>query len=151
MLAAVLLVAIATPASACSCASGDDRDALARSDAAFIGTLVSRTDSGRSATFRFTVDEEVKGEFPQTIDVSSASDGAACGLEVRMGQQTGLFLSGDETQGWSSSLCQQISPEDLREAARPMPAPDGEGPIKLIVGGNWVRWDCSPWTPRGAP
>lgn len=138
MAAVAVLITTATPASACSCASGDARDALARADAAIIGTVLSRTPSGeQGASFTFRIDEEVKGDFGETVNVSSANNGAACGLEVGIGQQTGLFLSGSDSEGWSSSLCQQISPEDLREAAQPMPAPDGEGPIRLIAGGNW--------------
>lgn len=132
------LVATATPAKACSCAQGDAREQLEAADAAIVGTALSRTPSGEySVTYTFRVDEAVKGEFGETVQVGTASNGAACGLEVGIGQQTGLFLSGSAAKGWSSSLCDQISPEELREAARPMPAPDGEGPIKAIVGGDW--------------
>ena len=135
---AAFLVATAAPARACSCASGDAREQLERSDAAIIGTLVSRAPSGEgSATFTFRVDEEIKGDFGPTVDVDSADNGAACGLEVGVGDQTGLFLRGNETRGWSSSLCEQIAPDELREAAKPMPKPNGEGPMKAIAGGNW--------------
>lgn len=138
LVVAVALIATASPASACSCAPGDARESLRRADAAIIGTLLSQTPYGQgSAIYKFTVDEAVKGEFGQTADVESADNGAACGLEVPIGGQTGLFLDGSHAVGWHSSLCQQISPRELREAAEPMPAPDGDGPIKMIAGGNW--------------
>lgn len=136
---AVIVLATGAPASACSCVISDNRDRLARADAAIIGTALSVTpteDEG-TVTYTFSVDEEVKGDFDDTVQISTASNGAACGLEVGIGDQTGLFLSGSQTEGWSSSLCQQISPRELREAARPLPEPDGEGPIRLIAGGSW--------------
>lgn len=132
------LVATGTPAKACSCAPGDAREQLERADAAIVGTALSRTPTDTSSVvYTFRVDEAVKGEFGETVQVSSASNGAACGLGVEIGQQTGLFLSGGHQRGWGSSLCDQIHPDDLREAAGSMPPPDGEGPIKMIVGGDW--------------
>jgi hypothetical protein len=111
---------------------------LKAADAAIIGTLLSKTPSGQwNADYTFRVDEAVKGDFGETVVIESANDGAACGLEVPVGGQTGLFLDGSHDKGWRSSLCAQISPEELREAARPLPAPDGEGPIKMLAGGKW--------------
>lgn len=87
--------------------------------------------------YTFAVDEAVKGDFGETVKVRTASEGSVCGLDLRIGRQTGLFLSGDSRSGWTSSLCQLIFPEDLREAAAPMPEPNGEGPIEVIAAGNW--------------
>lgn len=142
LLAAVIfaIVVTAVPAKACSCAIGDPRDALAQSDGAFIGTLLSQTpdpgDGGESSTYTFTVDEEVKGDLDGTIEVHSASNGASCGLEVPIGGQTGLFLR-DDGGVWWSSLCSQIDPDELRAAAEPLPEPDGEGPIKMLMSGSY--------------
>ena len=134
----IIVLGTALPASACSCAEGDARTQLKASDAAFIGTLLSQSPSGQwNAVYTFRVDEEVKGDLGETVAVESANNGAACGLEVGVGRQTGLFLDGSADEGWSSSLCQQISPDALREAAQPMPEPDGEGPIRMLVGGKW--------------
>ncbi|MDQ3982746.1 MAG: hypothetical protein M3271_08725 [Actinomycetota bacterium] len=136
--AVATVLATASPAKACSCASEDARERLEAADAAIVATALTRTPSGEgTVTYTFRVDEEIKGDFEATVEVRTASDGAACGLEVGIGEQTGLFLSGSHANGWRSSLCQQISPEELREAARPMPEPDGEGPIRTIAGGDW--------------
>jgi len=135
---AAIIFAGALPAKACSCFQGDPRDALAEADAAFIGTLLSRTpdpDNQYLSTYTFSVEEEIKGQLDDTVPVRSATDGASCGIEVPVGGQTGLFLTASE-EGWSSSLCQQIAPDDLRAAAQPLPAPDGEGPIRMLVSGS---------------
>ena len=136
---AAIVLATSAPASACSCAYQDARDRLKKADAAIIGTALSRVPSSDPSvvTYTFSVDEEVKGTFEDTVEIETASNGAACGLEVAIGQQTGLFLTGSDAAGWSSSLCQQIAPDELRDAAAPMPEPNGEGPIRLIAGGNW--------------
>jgi len=142
LLAAVafLIVVTALPAKACSCALGDPRDAFAASDGAFIGTLTSQTpdpsDPSYGSIYAFTVEEAFKGDLSETVEVHAASNGAACGLEVPLGGRTGLFL--DLIDGrWSSSLCQQIAPDDLRAAAQPLPEPDGVGPIAMLVSGSY--------------
>ena len=138
MVAAVAVVAAtATPAHACSCAMPDSRSLLAQADGAFVGRLVARRDLGDGrAVFTFRVERRVKGAMGPTIDVESASNGAACGLETTIGARIGLFL---EREGgrWTSSLCWQVSPEDLRRAARPLPPPNGRGPVTLLVGGRF--------------
>ena len=123
-------------ASACSCALGDPRRALALADAAFIGVLIDKREAGQAATFTFRVSETVKGKLGATVEVDSAADGAACGIEVKQGGSIGLLLdrSGER---WTSSLCAQIAPADLRRAARPLPPPTGSGRTALLVGGSF--------------
>ena len=147
-LGALALLMPALPAHACSCAYSDPRDRLAESDAAIVGTLVEShpvdppvDNSGEDTIYTFTVDEEVKGDFGETLEVHAPYSGASCGIEVGIGQQTGLFLDQREDGAWASSLCSQIAPEELREAAEPLPAPDGEQPVSLLAGGNWGEVD----------
>lgn len=134
------------PAAACSCVEEDLRDALERSDGAIVGTLLERrpaTDENGQPdpwiyVFTFRVDEALKGEFAETVEVRGGSDGASCGLSAEEGQQLGLLMSFDESDGtWGSGLCSQTSPEELRKAAAPLPAPDGRGRARLLVGGSW--------------
>ncbi len=134
---AIFLVATVTPAKACSCPTGDDRDALARADAAIIGTLISRSDSGGYATFRFTIDEEIKGDFAETVRVWKC--------------QRGILLR-PRRKGWATDRTLPVRlphqgmglvsvPADTSRRStggrQTHAAPDGEGPIKMIVGGNW--------------
>jgi hypothetical protein len=135
--ATAVVAATATPAHACSCAVPDPRTLLTETDGAFVGRLVSRRDLGDGrAVFTFRVEQSVKGALGRTVDVESASNGAACGLETPVGARIGLFL--DRRGGrWTSSLCWQVSPDDLLAAAQPLPPPDGRGPVTVLVGGRF--------------
>jgi hypothetical protein len=134
-------------AQACTCPRLDAREALSRADGAFIGTLIGRrpgpqpppvgpTQPIGPAIFTFRVEEAVKGRFGKSVEVWSASIGASCGLEIGVGQRIGLFLSRQEER-WTSLLCWQVSPAALRDAARPLPRPDGRGPVRFLVGGGF--------------
>jgi hypothetical protein len=143
---AVLLVGTES-AQACTCLPPDVRQTLARADAAFIGTLTARRPappppaSGPARPigddiFTFSVDHSVKGDLDRVVEVWSSSSGASCGLEIGLGERIGLFLTrqGDR---WRSTLCWQISPAGLREAERRLPRPDGNGPVRFLVGGGF--------------
>ena len=148
LVAALLLIPIES-ARACSCALGDPRDAFARSEGAFVGTFIESRpaeapdpDGGWStdeSIYSFRLDEEYKGELGEPgdiVEVRSASSGASCGLEVQPGRAYGLFLEARNGE-WSSSLCSQVSPRTMREAASPLPAPTSDGPVRMIVGGSF--------------
>jgi hypothetical protein len=134
-------------AQACSCVRPNVPALLGQSDAAFVGALISRRPAAPrgpgpiSSTdpdiFTFRVDESVKGELGRQVEVWSAMNGASCGLEAGVGQEIGLFLR-REGDRWSSGLCWQVSPAALREAVRPLPAPDGRGPVRYLVGGQFA-------------
>ena len=82
--------------------------------------------------FSFRVDHAVKGRLGRAIEVWSPS--TSCGLEIGVGERIGLFLS-REGDRWSSLLCWQVSPANLREAERQLPRPDGKGPVRFLVAG----------------
>ncbi len=147
LFAALVIVVPALPAHACSCAYGDPRERLAEADGAFIGTLVSQTEteppdpdepisSGRDNTYTFTVEEVFKGDIGETIEVHAPADGASCGLEMGIGQQDGLFLYMEDGL-WRSSLCSRVNPQELRDAAAPLPEPDGQNPARFLIGGSY--------------
>jgi hypothetical protein len=141
-LLACLVVALAAlaltvePARACSCVPPDPWKILKQADGAFVGRLVSRreADQGR-AVLTFSVERAVKGSIGDTVEVTTANNSAACGIETPVGQRVGLFL---DRQGnrWLGHLCWQVSPEDLLAAAA-LPAPNGRGPAALLVGGRF--------------
>ena len=137
LLSFMVVLSSAQVAHACSCAIGDPRDALHRADAAFVGTMVGRTEvDDQTAIFHFDVETAVKGELGTEVDVRTASNGAACGLELEIGQRIGLFLDSADDGAWTSGLCSEIDPDVLMQAAQPLPPPDGEGPVRFVVGGN---------------
>jgi hypothetical protein len=124
-------------APACSCAQIDPRSALDAADAAFVGTLVERRGRGDAGvTLVFWVEQAVKGRLGARVEVETASNGAACGIEVDSGTRIGLFLERSAGR-WYGSLCGQVEPERLRAAARPLPRPNGQGPAALLVGGRF--------------
>ena len=135
--ATAILAAGVDVAHACSCAPPEPRSLLAQIDAAFVGRLESRRDLGNGrARFTFRVERSVKGRLGSTIDVESASNGAACGLETPVGARIGLFLERDGAR-WTSSLCWQVSAEDLLAATQPLPPPTGTGPVTLLLGSRF--------------
>ena len=128
--ATAVVAATATPAHACSCAMPDPRSLLTQSDGAFVGRLLARRDAGDGrAIFTFRVERRVKGALGTTVDVESATDGAACGLETTVGARIGLFLERRDGR-WTSSLCWQLSPEDLLRAM------DAIGTARERIGAN---------------
>lgn len=136
---AAILAALAVtvePARACSCIQPDPWSILPKADGAFVGRLVSRreVDQGR-AVLTFSVERAVKGKIGKTVEVVTASNGAACGIETPVGQRIGLFLL-REGGSWHGHLCWQVSAEDLLAAAA-LPAPNGTGPAALYVGGRF--------------
>ena len=133
-------------ASACSCMQMNVRVFLAEADGAFVGTLLSRgqaplvggvADSSFQVPFFFEVDTVVRGDIPNPVTIKSSLDSASCGLGVAVGDKVGLLVydSGDGTL--NSSLCSQTDPATLLAGAAPLPPPDGSGPIKYLVGGNF--------------
>lgn len=136
VLGAVSLAAAVEPARACSCIPPDPWSYLERADGAFVGRLVSRREADRGrAVLTFSVERAVKGRIGQTVEVTTANNGAACGIETSVGQRIGLFLM-REGDGWVGHLCWQVAPEDLLAAAA-LPAPNGKGPVALFVRGRF--------------
>jgi len=109
MLSAVLTLGFAGDALACTCAPVDLVRDLPRADGAFIGTLLERADRGATSTLLFRVEQVYKGDISNRVEVETARDGAACGIEAPAGQRIGLLL---ERSGgvWRSSLCSQVDP-----------------------------------------
>lgn len=138
---AVLLVSVLAGVSAgsaqgCSCALVDPRVGLQEADGAFIGVLMRREVQGVGAVLTFRVEEVFKGELGSTVEVRTNASSAGCGLDLPEGERTGLFLQRRDG-AWTTHLCWQVAPADLREAARPLPAPDGAGPPALLVAGSF--------------
>ena len=113
LLAALGLVAVtATAAHACSCAMASPRAYVAGADVVFTGTLVQVDprprrpvmSSGDPATYHFDVHEVLKGEVPANARVTSAVDGASCGLEgMAVDREYVVYANGDDEL--TANLC----------------------------------------------
>lgn len=132
MVATVASLLLAGNALACSCAGpapGEERsfyrEALKRADGAIVGKLLRKRPVGqaeypRRAIYVYRVTRAFKAEerlADRKVRVRSSFDGASCGIEQRIGTRGGLFLYRQKGT-WTSYLCAQVSPRDLRRAAR---------------------------------
>ena len=109
---AVLALAAAAEAYACSCRPVDLERDLPAADGAMIGTVLERTVSGETATYRFRVEQVYKGDVDSRAEVVTAANGAACGLEAGVGERLGLLLDREGSE-WRSGLCSQFDPADF--------------------------------------
>ncbi len=112
VLLAVLSLAAAADAFACSCRPVDLERDLPLADAAMIGTVLERTVDGSTATYRFRVEQVYKGDVDSRAEVVTPASGAACGLEAQVGDRLGLLLT-REGNTWTSGLCSQADPADF--------------------------------------
>ena len=109
-----MALALAGDALACSCLPVDLARDLPRADGAFVGTVLERTDRERTSTLLFRVEQVYKGEIENRVEVETARGGAACGIEVPVGERIGLLLERDGGV-WRSSLCSQVEPAAFLE------------------------------------
>ncbi len=109
---AVLSLAVSADAFACSCLRPDLVRDLPRADGAFIGTLLERDDREATSTLLFRVEQVYKGDIENRVEVETARGGAACGVEVPVGERIGLLLMRDG-QTWRGSLCSQVDPSEF--------------------------------------
>ena len=113
-LAALALLSIVATAEAfaCSCAPVDLERDLPLADGAMIGTVLGRSVSGGTATYRFRVEQVYKGDVESRAEVVTPASGASCGLELAVGDRVGLLLTRDGDV-WRSGLCSQVDPADF--------------------------------------
>jgi len=108
----LLSLAVAADAYACSCRPVDLQRDLPVADGAIIGQVLERSVSGGTATYLFRVEQVYKGEIENRVEVVTPSGGAACGLELAVGDRVGLLLTRDGNE-WRSGLCSQVDPADF--------------------------------------
>jgi hypothetical protein len=159
IMATGLVVGGGGPAYACSCqADVPIERSLAENDAAFVGVYTGRDDpqaggpvlsSARRVVNHFKVERSVKGDIGAEVDVGAAAGGATCGLELSAGERTGLLLRRDGAGKWTSSLCSQVSADELLAFAPAGPKGSGRDwgfivfagllalaiPVAFVVGG----------------
>jgi hypothetical protein len=113
-LAALMLCSLVLTAEAyaCSCRPVDLQRDLPRADGAMIGTVLERSVSGDTATYRFRVEQVYKGDVENRAEVVTPASGAACGLELAVDDRVGLLLTRDGGV-WRSGLCSQVDPADF--------------------------------------
>jgi hypothetical protein len=135
----VVVSGTASPGQACSCLGPIATvDALGQAPVAFVGTARLGGEQDRTLTYVVDIAEAITGEVAATVDVTTASDEAACGTEVPTGVEVGFIPSVvmvDMRPTYSVGLCGGLVPAaDLRAAAASSTsAPDGTGPVGAIA------------------
>ena len=94
-----MALALAGDALACTCLPVDLARDLPRADGAFVGTLLEREDRDATSTLLFRVEQVYKGDIENRVEVETARGGAACGIEVPVGERIGLLLERDGAGG----------------------------------------------------
>lgn len=118
VLGAVIAVAgmllLPPTAFACSCVSADEAYFARHADAVFTGTVRDRDDprsfslvqsSGDPITYEVAVDAVYKGRVGPVAEVTSARDGATCGVSVDVGDRYLVYADRDPQGDLSASSC----------------------------------------------
>ncbi len=155
---ALLGMAFAGSAWACSCAPQPPAESLRESDAAIVGRLVKVMPLGRlRAEYRYEVQRVYRGggiEPGEMLTVRSARRASACALPRRLDRPYGLFLFRGGGH-WQGGICGVIGPRRLAHAARNQAAARG-GRVSLVAAtmSPWQHspgWHCSAkWRSRPA-
>lgn len=112
MLSVLVTLALAADAAACSCARVDLERDLPGADGAVVGTVLERRVERGEARYLLRVEQVYKGDISGRVEVVTAADGAACGLEAVEGDRLGLLLAREQGE-WRSGLCSQVDPAEF--------------------------------------
>ena len=157
VLAAPLVVPVATPgaANACSCAFAPDDPRIlqhvAHAAGVFTGTATAQRIDGETAYYEFDVREVFTGEIGDSTVVATSTQGPACGTGYAIGTEYLVFAGTDRSHGapWSDTSCSATTTATdtrTRQAAIEVygpphaPAAD-QRPVDLDdVGFPWSWW-----------
>lgn len=100
-----LVVVGQTPAYACSCAESTVKESVKRADAVFVGTVLERSQDQGRVTYKVRGKTAYKGDVAYSVEVSTASSGAACGLDNLKVDEDYLFFGTGQGGEFRSGLC----------------------------------------------
>ncbi len=147
-IAATLALGFAERSGACSMPPSlhptEPRALVADADAVFTGTLVAVRPKNPGVPyapaptiFSFAVEEWIKGDHGDRVEVVSTSVGLGCGgLLPTIGRQGSFLLSHNDGE-WGPWAISEIAPELLRDALLPWPKPSGVGRAVFLAGGHF--------------
>lgn len=106
-IAALILLALATPASACSCIALAPESFRAQADVILYGRVLSVVPQGNGMRARIRVLHAVKGQTARIISVQTPPHSAACGVEMVPGRGAEYLLKRLKG-GFSTNSCLMI-------------------------------------------
>jgi len=122
LLLAASVLFLASPAHGCSCMVATPEEMLEFGPIAFVGTIAGVVPGGVNHTLTFDVDTVLAGEVPAEVEVVTANNSAACGIDATIGSRIAIFANDD--QGFlNSSLCSTTDPVTAINALGPGTAP----------------------------
>lgn len=125
LLAILPVLATASPAAACSCAYDNAAQNLERTDAAFVGQIISTTQieypvldgevSPQALSHIFEVESVIRGEFEQVTEVIAPVHGGVCGLPavITRGARAGIFVRINDDGRFESNFCSFAGAKEL--------------------------------------
>lgn len=140
------LVTVAAPVTrvlACSCIQLAPGDALANADVAFVGVVVEAKDpaagnpiigSADPILYTFAIEETLKSIGAPQVNLSSARDGASCGMTFALAQRWRIYAYADGSGGLGTGIC---SGNELLAEGVPIPAPEPAAPpVGVLIAGG---------------
>jgi hypothetical protein len=76
--------------------------------------VLERHSSAAERRYLLRVEQVYKGDINNRVEIVTAANGAACGLELAIGQRVGLLLD-RSGGGWRSGICSQVDPSEFLE------------------------------------
>jgi|GEM_PF-1427425 len=115
---ALLLLSLASSrAHACSCLPPPPViERAEQSTATFVGRLVSEEVDEWKRIYRLEIIESLHGEFVGIVEVSTAKDGAACGVYIAPDADYLIFCHSDDERLWTT-LCSGNNRTDTDKGA----------------------------------
>jgi hypothetical protein len=118
LLLTISMLVLASPAYGCSCMVATPEEMLEFGPIAFVGTMSGAVPGGTNHTLTFDVDTVLAGEVPAQVEVVTANNSAACGIDASIGSRMAIFANDD--QGFlNSSLCSTTDPVTAINALGP--------------------------------
>ena len=109
---------LASPAHGCSCMVGTPEQMLEFGPIAFVGTMSGVVPGASNHTLTFDVDTVLAGEVPAQVEVVTANNSAACGIDANVGARMAIFAN-DDGGFLSSSLCSTTDADTAIKALGP--------------------------------
>lgn len=138
------ILTFAGPAYACSCMAAEPEQMLEFGPTAFVGTISGATAAGQGPVgaqhvLTFTVETVLAGEVPAEVEILTADNSAACGIDANVGSRMAVFAAEDGTN-LTSSLCSITDADAAIAALGPgTPPSPGESPTS---GGAPFDWQA---------
>lgn len=89
-----------------------------------------------SYVFTYAVEEDVKGDLGNQVEVTSTLGGGMCGLDGTVGRRVAFLLTRRQ-DAWEPWGVEEVDAETLHRGLLPLPERDGLGRAVFLAGGHF--------------